>query len=275
MSPPATMKSRPLSPDRLCGEPFDIAIRALDEFGNPTGRYSGTIDLEVPGVRAEGIPAQVEFPEGTEGVIRLTGCRILDEGFWNLTIRDKARGYFALSTASLCAPADTPRRLFWGDMHGQTRQTVGTGMLDDYYSFARDKACVDFTAGRGTTSRSATRHGRTSGTTQRNTTRRENSLSIWAMSGPAPPPGRGPQCIFPGGQQGLLPQQQLDRHRGGQPTTPIPSRSSTKSSPERDVLLIPHIGGRYANWIILTPHSPASSRFTPTTEPLSGSPLMP
>ena len=68
------------------GEPFDIAIRALDEFGNPTGRYSGTIDLAVPGMRTEGIPSQVEFPEGTEGVIRIPGCRILEEGFWNLTI---------------------------------------------------------------------------------------------------------------------------------------------------------------------------------------------
>ena len=40
------------------------------------------------------------------------------------------------------APAGSARRLFWGDMHGQTRQTVGTGMLDDYYSFARDKAAL-------------------------------------------------------------------------------------------------------------------------------------
>ena len=63
-------------------------------------------------MRTEGIPSQVEFPEGTEGVIRIPGCRILDEGFWNLTINDKARGYFALSNASLCAPAGSARDVY-------------------------------------------------------------------------------------------------------------------------------------------------------------------
>jgi len=35
---------------------------------------------------------------------------------------------------------------YWGDMHAQTGSTVGTGSDDDYFQFARDQAQVDFTS---------------------------------------------------------------------------------------------------------------------------------
>ena len=39
--------------------------------------------------------------------------------------------------------------LYCGDMHGQTKETVATGSLDLYFSFARDMAGLDFTAWQG------------------------------------------------------------------------------------------------------------------------------
>ena len=231
------------------GEPFDIAIRALDEFGNPTGRYSGTIDLAVPGMRTEGIPSQVEFPEGTEGVIRIPGCRILEEGFWNLTINDKARGYFALSNASLCAPAGSARRLFWGDMHGQTRQTVGTGMLDDYYSFARDKACIDFTGWQGNDFEVSDETWRDI----RDYTRKydeEGKFLVYLgyeWSGTTPQ-GGDHNVYFLNDSEDFYPSSNwtattVDNKNNA---NPIPELHE-KLAGREDVLLIPHIGGRYGN----------------------------
>jgi hypothetical protein len=35
------------------------------------------------------------------------------------------------------------RRTFWGDLHGQTRATVGTGTIEEYFAFGRDVALLD------------------------------------------------------------------------------------------------------------------------------------
>lgn len=231
------------------GEPFEIALRALDEFGNPTGRYSGSIDLEVPGVKTEGIPAQVEFPEGTQGVIRLTGCRILEEGFWNLTIRDKAHGYFACSNASLATDSQNPRRLFWGDMHGQTRQTVGTGMLDDYYSFARDKACIDFTGWQGNDFEVSDETWQDI----RDYTKKYNEEGRFLVylgyewSGTTPQ-GGDHNVYFLEDSKDFYPSSNwtavsVDNGNNANPITEL----HEKLAGRQDVLLIPHIGGRYAN----------------------------
>jgi hypothetical protein len=40
-------------------------------------------------------------------------------------------------------------RKYWGDLHAQTESTVGTGTLDEYFQFARDKALLDFCSHQG------------------------------------------------------------------------------------------------------------------------------
>lgn len=129
------------------GKPFSIHFRALDEFGNPTPSYEGDIHLSVYGNHKSNIPETIHFPSGTNGTFTLKDCIIEGEGFWSLYLTDKERKYEAWSNASL-SRKDGPL-LFWGDMHGQTKETVGTGFLEDYYSFARDKAFVDFTGWQG------------------------------------------------------------------------------------------------------------------------------
>ncbi len=39
------------------------------------------------------------------------------------------------------APAELVQ--FWGDIHGQSEETIGTGSADEYFAFARDRAFVD------------------------------------------------------------------------------------------------------------------------------------
>ena len=230
------------------GEPFDIAIRALDEFGNPTGRYSGTIELE-SSLKSDGIPSSVEFPEGTDGVIRLYGCKILEEGFWNLSIKDKERGYFALSNASRCVSGNEGTRLFWGDMHGQTRETVGTGLLDDYYSFARDKACIDFTGWQGNdfevsyeTWEDIRKH-----TKKYNEEGKFLVYLGYEWSGTTPQ-GGDHNVYFLDDSDTFWPSSNwtatsVDNGTNANPITELHEKIKGRD----DVLLIPHIGGRYAN----------------------------
>ena len=230
------------------GEPFDIYIRALDEFGNPTGRYSGSVKLR-SSLRSEGVPGCVEFPEGTDGVICVPGCRIMEEGFWNLSIRDDERGYFACSNASRSAASPSSLKLFWGDMHGQTRETVGTGLLDDYYSFARDKAHVDFTGWQGNDFEVSDE----TWLDIRKHTRKYNEEGRFLVylgyewSGTTPQ-GGDHNVYFLDDNAEFYPSSNwtattVDNANNANPITEL----YDKLQGRKDVLLIPHIGGRYGN----------------------------
>lgn len=130
------------------GKPFDILVRALDEFGNPTYRYNGTVSLSSPEMTLLNLPETVSFSEENDGAVRICGVVAQGEGMWNLAICDETQGFQAVSNAS-CITKDAEYNLYWGDAHGQTRETVGTGLVRDYYAFARDKAGVDFTGWQG------------------------------------------------------------------------------------------------------------------------------
>lgn len=132
----------------ICGEPFDLVVRCLDAFGNVTDLYEGEIELSVPQLKHAQIPNSVKMQKKNGGVLHIKDCVIEEEGVWNLRLIDKKKEFKALSNASL-ASLKPAYRLFWGDMHGQTNFTIGTGSLDEYYSFARDKAAVDFTGWQG------------------------------------------------------------------------------------------------------------------------------
>ncbi len=46
-------------------------------------------------------------------------------------------------------PDGTTLHALWGDPHGQTEETVGTGTLEEYFAFARDQSQLDFTGHQG------------------------------------------------------------------------------------------------------------------------------
>lgn len=128
------------------GQPFDLLVRALDEFGNPTGKYTGRVTLSSPEVQLDGLPGHVDFSESNGGAVWVRGVTARSCGMWHLAVSDGRMS--ACSNAGRVTDGEK-YRLLWGDAHGQTRETVGTGLLEDYYAFARDKAGVDFTGWQG------------------------------------------------------------------------------------------------------------------------------
>ncbi len=60
-----------------------------------------------------------------------------------------ASGLTATSNPIRCHVKAPNRRLYWADLHGQTEETVGTGSIPEYFSYARDIAAVDATAHSG------------------------------------------------------------------------------------------------------------------------------
>ena len=230
------------------GEPFEVAVRALDEFGNPTDKYIGDVELAVKGAKAHGLPQSVHFDGSTSNAKKIFGCIIDEEGFWNLQIKDSSHGYLAYSNASK-AEKQPDKYLYWGDMHGQTRQTVGTGMLDDYYSFSRDKACIQFTGWQGNDFEvsDATWADIRKYTQKFNEEGKFLVYLGYEWSGTTPQ-GGDHNVYFLHDNADFYPSSNwtatsVDKKNNANPITEL----HEKLEKREDVLLIPHIGGRYAN----------------------------
>jgi hypothetical protein len=121
------------------GVPFDVLVKAEDLWGNPCERFEGEVTLEAIGAAVEGLPHSVRWHNREVAVARLTGLR-LTAG----EARIRASGHGAAIESNLIrALGAGEARTFWGDLHGQTRATVGTGTIEEYFAFGRDIALLD------------------------------------------------------------------------------------------------------------------------------------
>ncbi len=238
------------------GEPFDALVKAEDVWGNPCERFDGAIDLGVEGAAVDGLPARVAWKSGEVAVARLTGLRVARAG----TETRITAAHDGAGTASNLVRAIGPdeAKTFWGDLHGQTRATVGTGTIEEYFAFGRDVALLDMMC------HQANDFQVTEAEWQR--LRREidrfheNGRCVifvgYEWSGMTP--GGGDRNVMYKGDVASL-------HRSSHAEVDDMGDAATDCFPvtelfrqfERrdDVLLIPHIGGRYAD--IVGFHDPA------------------
>ena len=134
----------PQTPKR--DEPFEVTVRVVDSWGNPAQEFNGSITLD-GGKEFKGLLRTVSFDSGDRGIRILPGITVEGDDPYRLKASDN---YGLKSMGPALVPAgNEDLNLFWGDTHGQTRSTVGTGTVEEYYSFARDKARVDIAAWQG------------------------------------------------------------------------------------------------------------------------------
>jgi len=126
----------------VAGKPFSVTVRALDSWGNISIKYRGSIRFKSSDSDAS-LPEEYSFSEGNHGVKRFEGVSMNREGLHFISVSDD-KGREAESNPIMVLPEKPDLMLFWGDFHGQTKQTVGTGTLDEYFSFVRDVAAMDF-----------------------------------------------------------------------------------------------------------------------------------
>ena len=143
---PATQLVVVAPSDVVAGEPGWLQLRALDPWGNPDPAYRGTVT--VSGDVPEGCPSQYTFTAADAGVHRFEGVRYRGTGVLRVLVRGDG-GLAAASNPIRCREQVPSHRLYWGDVHGQTEETVGTGSIPEYFSYARDIAAVDVTAHSG------------------------------------------------------------------------------------------------------------------------------
>ena len=129
----------------LVGEPFRLAVLAEDMWGNPTTQAEQTLTL-LPSRKVAGLPARIAFVPGD-------GPRVIEnltvDAACDLDLRILA-GREEVARANPLRVVDSAAlRRFWGDLHGQSGETIGMGSAESYFRYARDLAFLDIVGHQG------------------------------------------------------------------------------------------------------------------------------
>lgn len=125
---------------RRVGEPFALRLKGEDRWGNPSDRCDLTLTLRARGI-VSGLPDSVTLTPGPRA-FSVDGLSAAAPGDIVIELLRPDGGIVA-ETNPLRISDDTPFRHYWGDLHGQSEETIGTGSARQYFTFARDLAFVD------------------------------------------------------------------------------------------------------------------------------------
>ena len=129
------------------GSPFKVTVRALDAGHNRSDPYRGKVSFSSRDSDAE-LPESYGFQEEDVGAHTFPDVILRGPGLQRISVTDDG-GLKATSNPILVLEEEADLKLYWGDMHGQTKETVGTGSVPEYLSFVRDVAALDFTGWQG------------------------------------------------------------------------------------------------------------------------------
>ena len=133
--------------DVVVGSPISITVRALDTWGNQSDSFMGKISFSCSDPEAS-LPKEYAFKGEDRGVKRFDDVILNSIGLHTISVKNNG-GMDGLSNPMVVRRDKSELRLFWGDIHGQTWRTCGIGTLDEYFSFARDVAAMDFASWQG------------------------------------------------------------------------------------------------------------------------------
>jgi hypothetical protein len=119
------------------GEKFRAVAALLDAVGNAGVEQTGELRFESIPAGLE-LPARAEFASGSGGRLSLEGVA-RENGVYRL----EAVGPAGLRAQSNPMEVGPGPRVLWGDLHGHSGLSDGTGEPDDYYRYARDVAGLD------------------------------------------------------------------------------------------------------------------------------------
>lgn len=135
--------------DVVLGIPFRVSVRVLDQWGNPADRYQGVLEAGDSAELFYGLPSRLTLEPSDRGILCLDGVLAREPGIYRVEAVDRKRGLKAVSNPLLVKMHQPRRRRFWGDLHGQSEETVGTLTVGEYFAFARNQALVDFAGHQG------------------------------------------------------------------------------------------------------------------------------
>ena len=122
------------------GQTFKLRLKAEDRWGNPSDQADSRFFLRAT-TSVEGLPENVVFTKG-EFSLTVDGLSVAETGDLSISLLDDA-GHVVCTSNPMRVTAQADLLPYWGDLHGQSEETIGTNSARDFYEFARDKAFLD------------------------------------------------------------------------------------------------------------------------------------
>ncbi len=132
-----------LSSLRRPGETFHFGLKAEDAWGNPTEHAEGSFTFETT-LPVNNLPATFDYPLG-ERAVMFEGLSCDQPGELRITVKDTATGEVAAESHPMQI-REGQYGGYWGDLHGQSGESIGIGTSRSYFDFARNKAFLDLTS---------------------------------------------------------------------------------------------------------------------------------
>ncbi len=240
------------------GTPYELVVRALDEWGNPCESYADTIHLTI--FQADntrvGHTITTELIAGGEGYVRVAMPPLEALGTYYIKGESVESGLTCISNGAICT-SEASSQLYWGDAHGQTKFTVGTGTLDEYFQFAKGPAALDFTGWQGNDFEITAEKWEKVKERTRHYNQPEKFLTFLGYEWSGVTAGGGDHNIYYLGDdepvyhshQWLMDGGTKDNGFDRYPISELWKDFEKRS----DVMAIPHIGGRYGNLDFFNP----------------------
>ncbi|NPV08201.1 MAG: DUF3604 domain-containing protein [Anaerolineae bacterium] len=127
------------------GERFPLTVQAIDQYGaNLAARYQGQVELETSGPMEEVSDKVDLLPQ--DGSQKRIPAKAREAGVAIIRAFDRQKALSGRSNPIGVGFCDPGQRILFGDLHGQVYVSIGTGTLDEYYTWAREVERLDFCA---------------------------------------------------------------------------------------------------------------------------------
>jgi hypothetical protein len=137
--PPAMWKAV-VPTARRVGEKFALKLKGEDRWGNPSDKADVTFALRSDRPVA-GLPDSVTFaPSDFTQVV--DSLSVAEPGDVHIELVDDG-GTIVAAANPLRIVEEAPLLPYWGDLHGQSEETIGTNSAREFFDFGRDKAFLD------------------------------------------------------------------------------------------------------------------------------------
>ena len=125
---------------RRVGEKFALKLKGEDRWGNPSDKADVTFALRSDRPVA-GLPESVTFAPGDFTQV-VDGLSVAEPGDVRIELVDDG-GTVVAAANPLRIVEEAPLLPYWGDLHGQSEETIGTNSAREFFDFGRDKAFLD------------------------------------------------------------------------------------------------------------------------------------
>jgi len=137
---PPTLWKGVLPTLRTIGQSFALKMKADDRWGNPSDQCKQTLTLRA-NLPVTGLPDKITVKPGEFSAI-VNGLSVSEPGDLLIEMWDEDEKWLAITNPLRIVQTQTLLP-YWGELHGQSEETIGTNSARDFFEFARDKAFVD------------------------------------------------------------------------------------------------------------------------------------